>query len=104
MTDAILHSLSLGHIAEGGSVAEEVISTIRTAQAFGTQGILSRLYDGHVRQAHEVELKAAIWHGCGLATFFFIIYSAYALAFDFGTTLIIRGEGKGIILMVLSIY
>ncbi|KAI0252878.1 ABC transporter type 1, transmembrane domain-containing protein, partial [Lactifluus subvellereus] len=29
--------LSLKHVAEGGTLAEEVVSTIRTAQAFGTQ-------------------------------------------------------------------
>ena len=36
--------------------------------------------------------KAAMWHGGGLAVFFFVIYSAYALAFDFGTTLINEGH------------
>lgn len=81
------------HIAEGGTVAEEVISTIRTAQAFGTQKILADLYDSHTSMSYTVDLKAAVWQGCGLATFFFVIYSAYALAFSFGTTLIIRQEG-----------
>ena len=67
------------HIAEGGSVAEEVISTIRTAQAFGTQSILEGLYNNFVAGALTVDLKAARWHGGGYATFFFVIYSAYAL-------------------------
>ena len=35
--------LSLKEIVEGGSLAEEVISTIQTAQAFGTQPILEGL-------------------------------------------------------------
>ena len=85
--------LSLKHIASGGTVAEEVISTIRTAQAFGSQGILAGLYDHHIQSSYVVDAKAAIWHGGGLAIFFFVIYSAYALAFSFGTTLI--GEGHG---------
>ncbi|EIN12733.1 P-loop containing nucleoside triphosphate hydrolase protein [Punctularia strigosozonata HHB-11173 SS5] len=80
--------LSLKHVAEGGTVAEEVISTVRTAQAFGTQSILSGIYDKHVDNARTVDMKAAGWQGGGLAVFFFIIYSSYALAFDFGTTLI----------------
>ncbi|KAF5382598.1 hypothetical protein D9615_002908 [Tricholomella constricta] len=84
--------LSLKHVADGGSLAEEVISTVRTAQAFGTQHTLSDLYDVHIDQSRKVDLKAAVWHGGGLAVFFFVIYSAYALAFSFGTTLILSGH------------
>ncbi|THG99669.1 hypothetical protein EW026_g2716 [Hermanssonia centrifuga] len=86
--------LSLKHVAEAGSLAEEVISTVRTAHAFGTQRILSDLYDGYISKARKVDMKAAVWHGGGLAVFFFVIYSAYALAFDFGTTLINRQEAN----------
>ena len=86
--------MSLGYVAEAGTLAEEVISTIRTAQAFGTQNTLARLYDDKVDEAHQVELKKAAFHGGGLAVFFFIIYSGYALAFSFGATLINRGEGE----------
>jgi len=71
--------LSLKHAAEGGSIAEEVISTVRTAQAFGTQKRLGALYDDHVNESLKVDLKAAIWQGSGTALFFFIIYSAYGL-------------------------
>lgn len=65
--------------AEGGSLAEEVISTIRTAQAFGTQSKLEELYGKFVYGALTVDLKAALWQGWSFAAFFFIIYSAYAL-------------------------
>jgi ATP-binding cassette subfamily B (MDR/TAP) protein 1 len=71
--------LSLGYVAEGGSFAEEVISTIRTAQAFGTQKTLTRLYDVSVNKAFGVDYKSAVVNGCGLSLFFFFIYSAYAL-------------------------
>ncbi|KAJ7761539.1 P-loop containing nucleoside triphosphate hydrolase protein [Mycena maculata] len=84
--------LSLKNVAEGGSLAEEVISTVRTAQAFGTQKILADLYDTYIEQSHQSDLKAAVWHGGGLSVFFFIIYNAYALAFSFGTTLIDEGH------------
>ncbi|KAG6907876.1 hypothetical protein DXG01_007040 [Tephrocybe rancida] len=72
--------LSLKHVAEGGSLAEEVISTVRTAQAFGTQTILADIYDGHINESRKVDLKAAVWHGGGLAVFFFVIYASYALS------------------------
>ncbi|KAK0187916.1 P-loop containing nucleoside triphosphate hydrolase protein [Armillaria mellea] len=72
--------LSLKHIADAGSIAEEVISTVRTAQAFGTQRILSSLYDQHVEKSKVVDVKSAIWLGGSLSVFFFCIYSSYALA------------------------
>ncbi|TCD61612.1 GTPase-activating protein [Steccherinum ochraceum] len=92
---------SLKHVADGGSLAEEVISTVRTAQAFGTQTVLADLYDGHTSKAYIADMKAAAWHGGSMAVFFFVIYSAYALAFDFGTTLIGQGHANaGIVINV----
>ncbi|KAL0573652.1 hypothetical protein V5O48_008298, partial [Marasmius crinis-equi] len=83
---------SRGFIAAGGSLAEEVISTVRTAKAFGSQKTLSGLYDEHIEKSRIVDTKAAVIHGCGLSVFFFVIYSAYGLAFSFGVTLTLRGE------------
>lgn len=84
--------LSLNHIAEGGTLAEEVISTIRTAQAFGAQKFLISLYDKHIDGSRVANSRGAIWNGGGLGCFFFVIYASYALAFDFGTTLIDEGH------------
>lgn len=92
---------ALQSIAEGGTLAEEVISTVRTAQAFGTQETLAKKYDQHVVVAHEAERKTAIVHGIGLGIFFFVIYAAYGLAFYFGTTLILDGHANaGIVVNV----
>ena len=84
---------SLKHIGEGGSLAEEVISTIRTSHAFGSQNVLHSLYNNYVLKARTVELKSAVWQGSSLGVMFFAIYASYALAFQFGTTLINSGEG-----------
>ena len=70
---------SLESIASAGSLAEEVISTIRTAQAFGTQEVLAHKYDIPVDAARKASLKGAAWRGGSLAVFFFVIYSGYAL-------------------------
>ncbi|KAF5369355.1 hypothetical protein D9758_002765 [Tetrapyrgos nigripes] len=83
---------ALKSVAEGGSIAEEVISTIRTAQAFGSQLLLSGLYNKKIDDAERVDHNAALFHGCGLSVFFFVIYASYGLAFNFGTTLILHGE------------
>lgn len=74
-----LRRLSLKYVAEAGSLAEEVISTVRTAQAFGTQSVLADLYDKYIVRTRKVDMSAAIWHGGGLASFFFVIYASYAL-------------------------
>ena len=75
--------LSLKEIAEGGSLVKEVISTIRTAQAFGTHPILEGLYNKYVSRALTVNLKAAHWQGLSFTIVFFIMYSAYALGWPF---------------------
>jgi ATP-binding cassette subfamily B (MDR/TAP) protein 1 len=84
---------SLKHIAEGGSLAEEVISTIRTSHAFGSQNVLNSLYNNYVLSARAVNLKSAVWQGSSLGVMFFVVYASYGLAFHFGTTLINAGEG-----------
>jgi ATP-binding cassette, subfamily B (MDR/TAP), member 1 len=69
----------LKHVADGGSLAEEVISTVRTAQAFGTQKVLAGMYNNHIALSRNADMTAAMWHGGGLAVFFFVIYGAYEL-------------------------
>ena len=68
------------HIADAGSLAEEVISTVRTAQAFGTQATLARLYDKHVNSSLAVDAKVAIRRALSPATFMFVMYSGYGLS------------------------
>jgi ATP-binding cassette subfamily B (MDR/TAP) protein 1 len=86
--------MSRQFISNGGNLAEEVISTIRTAQAFGNQKVLADLYDAHINDAEKSDINVAVWQGGSFGTFIFLIYSAYALAFSFGTTLINEGHGQ----------
>ena len=67
------------HGAEGGTFAEEVISSVRTAQAFGTQRKLATIYDKHIGLVFAANLKNAIVGGVGAGVAFFIVYSSYAL-------------------------
>ncbi|KAI0673533.1 multidrug resistance protein 1 [Trametes maxima] len=85
---------SLRYGAESGTLAEEVISTVRTAHAFGIQRILSDLYDTHVLKGRAVGSRGAVWQGLHLSFWTFLIYAAYALAFSFGTTLINGGHAN----------
>ncbi|KAG8944771.1 GTPase-activating protein [Tulasnella sp. 408] len=83
---------ALNEIATGGSLAEEVISTVRTAHAFGTQKTLSKLYEAFTQRARSWENKIAISRGLGVGAMFFIVYASYALSFSYGTTLILQGR------------
>ncbi|KAI0639804.1 P-loop containing nucleoside triphosphate hydrolase protein [Trametes polyzona] len=97
--------VSLQYGAESGSLAEEVISTVRTAQAFGIQRVLADLYDAHVAKSRRVELQAGIWQGAYLSFWTFLMYSAYALAFNFGTTLINHGQSTAgdVVTVILAV-
>lgn len=98
-----LKMAQINHVALAGTIAEEVISTIRTAQAFGAQSSLERLYDKYINEMHALDSKIAITHSGGVSVFFFVNYAAYALAFSFGATLVLRGEGNiGVVLNVLT--
>ena len=78
--------------AEGGTLAEEVFSSVRSSHAFGTQTKLTNMYDLFNGRTLAIGLKSAFANGLGLGVFFFIIYSSYALAFFWGTSLILKGE------------
>jgi hypothetical protein len=55
------------------------VSTIRTAQAFGTQSRLASLYDVAIEKAYNADRRGAVALGMGLSSFFFSMYAAYAL-------------------------
>ncbi|KAF9441291.1 hypothetical protein P691DRAFT_587071, partial [Macrolepiota fuliginosa MF-IS2] len=96
---------SLKHTAESGSLAEEVISTVRTAQAFGTQAVLSNLYNIFIDKALKADVRAEVWQGSAFGAFVFVIYASYALAFSFGTTLINanNADAGAIVNVIMSI-
>ena len=79
--------------AAGGTVAEEVLSSIRNATAFGTQDKLAEMYDVHLKKSQKANAigKAAL--GMMLGVIMCIVYMNYALAFWEGSRLLVRGQG-----------
>ncbi|KAK3357131.1 P-loop containing nucleoside triphosphate hydrolase protein [Lasiosphaeria hispida] len=77
--------------AEGGSVAEEVISSVRNAVAFGTQDRLAKQYDTHLTRAelYGFKVKGAI--GVMVACMMLILYLNYGLAFWMGSRFLVDG-------------
>jgi ATP-binding cassette, subfamily B (MDR/TAP), member 1 len=82
---------SVDAYAEGGSVAEEVISSIRNAVAFGTQGRLAKQYDTHLvlAEGYGFRTKGAI--SVMVACMMLILYLNYGLAFWMGSQYLVEG-------------
>ena len=83
---------SLESYALGGTVAEEVISSIRNATAFGTQDKLARQYDKHLQEAKKWGLKLKIALAVMIACMFGIIYLNYGLSFWQGSRYLVTGQ------------
>ncbi|KAL6821046.1 P-loop containing nucleoside triphosphate hydrolase protein [Trichoderma sp. SZMC 28015] len=82
---------SLEAFAQGGSLADEVLSSVRNAIAFGTQDRLAKQYDKHLGKAqyYGVRVKSAM--GVMIAGMMLILFLNYGLAFWQGSKFIIEG-------------
>ena len=102
---ATVAKLAVKVVAEYSSaatVAEEVLSSIRTAQAFGTEERLAKQYDSNLDAAQKVGYKKAVVLACMFAGIFTLVYLAYGLAFWEGSRLIANNElNVGLVLNVL---
>jgi ATP-binding cassette, subfamily B (MDR/TAP), member 1 len=78
--------------AEGGSIAEEVISSVRNAVAFGTQDRLAKQYDAHLTRAEFFGFKLKSALGVMIACMMLILYLNYGLAFWMGSRFLVDGE------------
>ena len=83
---------SLESYALGGTVAEEVISSIRNATAFNTQDKLARQYDAHLNEAEKWGLKLKISLAVMISAMMGIIYFNYGLSFWMGSRFIVDGQ------------
>ncbi|MCO5599877.1 hypothetical protein L7F22_053984 [Adiantum nelumboides] len=84
--------IELQYIAQAASVAEEALSTVRTAKAFAIEQRLVDLYDESNVETTKQGKRKAIVQGVGFGIFFFVIYASYGLAFYFGSKLLASGH------------
>lgn len=78
--------------AKAGAVAEEVLSAIRTVIAFGGQKKEITRYEKNLEDAKKIGIRKAMTANISMGFAFLLIYASYALAFWYGTSLIIEGE------------
>ncbi|PNJ58462.1 LOW QUALITY PROTEIN: ABCB4 isoform 5 [Pongo abelii] len=82
----------LAAYAKAGAVAEEALGAIRTVIAFGGQNKELERYQKHLENAKEIGIKKAISANISMGIAFLLIYASYALAFWYGSTLVISKE------------
>ncbi|KAJ5787041.1 hypothetical protein N7457_002031 [Penicillium paradoxum] len=84
--------LSLESAGASGTVAEEVISSVRNATAFGTQDKLARQYEAHLLQAEKwgvrLQMSLAVMVGC----MFGLMFMNYGLGFWMGSRFLVDGK------------
>ena len=83
---------SLESYALGGSVVEEVVSSIRNATAFGTQDKLARQYDKHLIEAEKYGFKNKAVLSSMVGGMFLVLYLNYGLAFWMGSRFLVDGQ------------
>ncbi|KAJ1100830.1 hypothetical protein NDU88_005905 [Pleurodeles waltl] len=82
--------------AKAGAVAEEVLSAIRTVIAFGGQKKEIIRYEKNLEDAKKIGIKKAVTANISMGFAFLLIYASYALAFWYGTSLIIDEKSYSI--------
>lgn len=82
---------SVGAYAEGGSVAEEVLSSIRNCVAFGTQDRLAKQYDVYLTRAEKYGFRLKASLAMLIAGMMTVLYLNYGLAFYVGSNFLLDG-------------
>ncbi|KAF9922621.1 Multidrug resistance protein 1 [Linnemannia zychae] len=83
---------SQGHYARAGAIAEQAIISIRTVVAFGGQKRELNEYTKYLDGAYAAGFRKAIATASGNSLFVLIMFSAYALAFWYGSVLVGKNE------------
>ncbi|KAJ9585114.1 hypothetical protein L9F63_020544, partial [Diploptera punctata] len=79
----------LAAYGKAGTIAEQVLSSIRTVVAFGGQASEAERYKANLVHAKNINVKRSFFSGLGFGLLWFFIYASYALAFWFGVGLVL---------------
>ncbi|CAI7642787.1 unnamed protein product [Penicillium glandicola] len=84
--------LSLESAGAGGTVAEEVISSIRNATAFGTQDKLAKQYESHLLHAERWGMRLQMSLAVMIGIMFGLMFMNYGLGFWMGSRFLVDGK------------
>ncbi|KAJ8103745.1 P-loop containing nucleoside triphosphate hydrolase protein [Lipomyces tetrasporus] len=86
------YKLALGGVSTGGTLAEEVLSSVRNVQAFGIQDRLALKYDKFLTISQKWALRAGIAAGAMSGTMWLGVFANDSLAFWQGSRFLARDE------------
>ncbi|XP_056007799.1 ATP-dependent translocase ABCB1-like isoform X2 [Ostrea edulis] len=89
-------SKEMAAYARAGSVAEEVLGSIRTVAAFGGQKKECARYDGHLDVAKKNGIKKGITVGWSMGLVYLVVFCSYGLGFWYGSKLIREDSDYGV--------
>ncbi|XP_060541674.1 ATP-binding cassette sub-family B member 5 isoform X2 [Pantherophis guttatus] len=101
---SILTAKELLAYAKAGSVAEEILTAIRTVIAFNGQKKAIARYDKNLEEAQSIGTKKTITTNISTGVSQFLIYGCYALAFWYGTKLTVDERDNYDIGTVLIVF
>jgi ATP-binding cassette subfamily B (MDR/TAP) protein 1 len=73
-----------------GSIAEEVLSSIRTVVAFDGQNKEITRYEKHLQSAKKNNITKSLFSGISNGFMWFFLFASYALSFWYGVGLILE--------------
>ncbi|KAK9461529.1 P-loop containing nucleoside triphosphate hydrolase protein [Lipomyces oligophaga] len=86
------YKLALGGVSTGGTLAEEVLASVRNVQAFSMQDRLSLKYDKFLAYSEKYAVKAGLAAGVMTGTMWLGVFSNDSLAFWQGSHFLARDE------------
>lgn len=89
-----LTAQELDAYGQAGSVAEEVLSAVRTVVAFNGEKKEVERYMKKLVPAEQSGIRRGLWSGVGGGVMWFIIYLSYAISFWYGVQLILDDRPK----------
>jgi len=71
----------MDRLAAAATMAEEIISSVRIAQAYGSEAKLSKLYDDNLAEAEKMGYRQMFAVAIMIASMYCAIYAEFGLAF-----------------------
>ncbi|GBG24499.1 ABC transporter B family member 3 [Hondaea fermentalgiana] len=82
----------LGAYATAGGMAEEAFTLIRTVTSYSKQRFMLNRYNAELKKAEAIGIRKAHIQGLTLGATLMIMFSAYGLAFWFGSRLVLQAR------------
>ncbi|KPJ08553.1 Multidrug resistance protein 2 [Papilio machaon] len=89
---------------KAGSIAEEVLTAVRTVYAFSGQDKEVKRYEKHLIKARDCNIKKALYNGISMGALYFCIFGSYALSFWFGFKLMFDEPGTYDVNTMLAVF